>query len=81
MHRCMHFQLTTPCLAFTILEYRILYQQGRRSKETDPYLGYQQYVEAVVQVFCKKDVLRNFTKLTGEHLCQRLFFNKVAGGA
>ena len=27
----------------------------------------------------KKDVLRNFTKFTGKHLCQSLFFNKVAG--
>ena len=27
----------------------------------------------------KKDVLRNFAKFTGKHLCQRLFFNKVAG--
>ena len=31
------------------------------------------------EVFCKKGVLRNFTKSTGKHLCQRLFFNKVAG--
>ena len=31
------------------------------------------------KVFCKKDVLRNFTKSTGKHLCQSLFFNKVAG--
>ena len=30
-------------------------------------------------VFCKKGVLRNFTKFTGKHLCQSLFFNKVAG--
>ena len=26
-----------------------------------------------------KVVLRNFAKLTGKHLCQSLFFNKVAG--
>ena len=31
------------------------------------------------KVFCKKGVLRNFTKFTGIHLCQSLFFNKVAG--
>ena len=31
------------------------------------------------EVSCKKGVLRNFTKFTGKHLCQRLFFNKVAG--
>ena len=30
-------------------------------------------------VFCKKGVLRNIAKLTGKHLCQSLFFNKVAG--
>ena len=27
----------------------------------------------------KKAVLRNFAKFTEKHLCQRLFFNKVAG--
>ena len=27
------------------------------------------------EVFCKKGVLRNFTKFTGKHLCQSLFFN------
>ena len=29
-------------------------------------------------VFCRKDVLRNFAKLTGKRLCQSLFFNKAA---
>ena len=29
-------------------------------------------------VFCKKGVLINFTKFTEKHLCQSLFFNKVA---
>ena len=28
---------------------------------------------------CKKGVLRNFIKFTGKHLCQSLFFNKLAG--
>ena len=27
----------------------------------------------------RKDVLRNFAKFTGKHMCQSLFFNKVAG--
>ena len=31
------------------------------------------------EVFSKKGVLRNFTKFTGKHLCQNLFFNKFAG--
>ena len=29
--------------------------------------------------FYKKSVLRNFAKFTRKHLCQSLFFNKVAG--
>ena len=29
-------------------------------------------------VFCKKGVLRNFTKFIGKHLCWSLYFNKVA---
>ena len=31
------------------------------------------------EAFCKKSVLRNFAKFTGKHLCQSLFFIKVAG--
>ena len=31
------------------------------------------------EMFCKKGVLRNFAKFTRKHLCQSLFFNKVAG--
>ena len=31
------------------------------------------------EVFYKKGVLRNFAKFTGKHLCQSLFFHKVAG--
>ena len=28
--------------------------------------------------YIKKGVYKNFTKFTGKHLCQSLFFNKVA---
>ena len=31
------------------------------------------------EVFYKKAALRNLTRFTGKHLCQRLFFNKAAG--
>ena len=31
------------------------------------------------EMFCKNRVLRNLTTFTGKHLCQSLFFNKVAG--
>ena len=30
-------------------------------------------------MFCKRGVFTNFAKSTGKHLCQSLFFNKVAG--
>ena len=30
------------------------------------------------EVFCAKDVLRNCAIFTGKHLCQSLFFDKVA---
>ena len=30
------------------------------------------------EVFCNKGVLENFAKFTGKHLCQSLFFNKLA---
>ena len=33
------------------------------------------------EVFCKNNVLRNFAKFKGKHLCQSLFFNEVAGAA
>ena len=32
-----------------------------------------------LEVFCKKGVLKNFAKLTGEHLSVSLFVNKVVG--
>ena len=31
------------------------------------------------EVLYENDVLRSFTKFTGKHLCQSLFFNKLAG--
>ena len=30
------------------------------------------------EVFCTKGVLKSFAKFTGTHLCQSLFYNKVA---
>ena len=30
------------------------------------------------EMFCSKDVLKTFSKFTGKHLCQSLFFNKAA---
>ena len=36
----------------------------------------QSFRSSRLEVFCKKDVLRNFTKFTGKHLSQRLFLIK-----
>ena len=49
-------------------------------RQPSMYLDGPQHSEAVVQkVFCKKGVTKSFAKFTGEHLCQSLFFNNVAG--
>ena len=37
-----------------------------------------QYWSSRPEVFCEKDVLRNFTKFSGKHLCQSLFFRGSA---
>ena len=37
------------------------------------------YRSSLPEVFCEKGILRNFAKFTGKHLCQSLFFSKVAG--
>ena len=43
------------------------------------HTGKFQWSEVVVRrCSVKKVVLRNFAKFTGKHLCQRLFFNKIA---
>ena len=54
-------------------------------KHIDKYLPVQRFRTVLMssrssrpEVFCKKGTLRNFTKFTGKHLCQRLFSNKVA---
>ena len=42
------------------------------------FLQFDRYRCSRPDVFCEKGVLRNFTKFTTNHLCQSLFFNKVA---
>ena len=38
-----------------------------------------EYRSSPLELFFKKSVLENFSKFTGKHQCQSLFFNKVAG--
>ena len=42
----------------------------------DTYIG--MFRSSRPEVFCKKNVLRNFTKFTGKHVRQGLFLNKAA---
>ena len=37
------------------------------------------YRSSCPKVFCKTGNIRNFAKFTRKHLCESLFFNKVAG--
>ena len=55
--------------------------EARLEKKWKEYFGGQMLnlQKQPPEVFCKNDVLRNFAKFTGKHLCQSLFFNKVAG--
>ena len=46
----------------------------RRSDKND-----SEYGSSHPEVFCKKVVLKNFTKFTGKHLRRSFFLNKVAG--
>ena len=54
-------------------------RNGLKNEPSEPF-----YVVSLLlykkptEVFCKKDVLRNFTKFTGKQLFQILFFNNVA---
>ena len=40
--------------------------------------NFADFRSSLPEVFYKKGVLRNYAKFTGKHVCQRLFFNKVA---
>ena len=44
----------------------------------DSYFGKSINRSSHRRCFVRKGVLRNFAKFTGKHLCQSLFFNKVA---
>ena len=43
------------------------------------YRGKHRIQKPLPEVFCEKRFLKNSAKVTGKHLCQSLFFNKVAG--
>ena len=54
------------------MHFKVILWQAKRSK------GFPDR-NSCPEGFCKKDVLRNFTKFAGKHLSQSLFFNKASG--
>ena len=61
---------------FTLWDIGTAYCYGKNKQryQTDDILEFCIYPE----IFCNKNVLRNFDKFTGKHLCWSFFFNKVA---
>ena len=56
----------------------MIYVQGRIQNPTEYLSQKAQSRSSRPEVLCKKGVLRNSAKFTRKHLCQSLFFNKVA---
>ena len=63
----------TGTLCSVILNYKLF-----RALETR-FVRRGQQRSSRLEVFCRRRVLENFPKFTGKHLCQILFFDKVAG--
>ena len=67
-----HFTRFFPCFQTMFRSYDSGITQGVVEDE------FKSIQKQPLEVLCKKGVLRNFAKSTEKHLCQRLFFNKVA---
>ena len=51
-------------------------QTDNRNEDSNDVNNFQRQS---LEVFYRKGVFKNFAKFTGKHLCQSLFFDKVAG--
>ena len=73
--------ITTKLIIVALVSYRLQkIQLEKLYTQRKLYLAYGfNYRSSRPDVFSKKGVLRNFTKFTGKHLCQGLYFNKSAG--
>ena len=63
----------TKAKDFKIIEFLQVSSSSETSKRQNKNLVFKS-----LEVFYKKDVLKNFAKFTRKHLCLSLFFNKVA---
>ena len=59
--------------------YRVGFFLKKGAKFTRKKSRWSPFRSSRPKMFCKIDIHRNFAVFTGNHLCQRLFFNKVAG--
>ena len=58
---------------------KFAFKQRHKINQTRKKRLHFSYRSSPLEVFCKKVALKNFAKFTEKHLCQTLFFNKVAG--
>ena len=56
-----------------------LWRNEKEGKLTLFKIDFPEIQKQPLEISVKKDVLRNFAKFTGKHLCQSLVFDKVAG--
>ena len=69
-------------ISFTLLLIRAKFKSKSWSKISQAvpnFLKHYYFRSSHMRCSVKKDVFKNFAKFTRKHLCQRLFFNKVAG--
>ena len=64
---------------FKLPQYKRIHQVRKTGKGVGIAVFLYESRSSRPEVFCRKGVLRNCAKFTGKHLCQRLYFNKVAG--
>ena len=73
------FPLFTKSPALFLVN-RLLWVNLKSGRVTVVCMSYlmSNYRSSLLEVVCKKVVLRNFAKFAVKHLCQSLFFDKVA---
>ena len=73
--KCTAFQ----SMAWSLIVYKNTIKNCSTTLQAFFFLSFSLHHKQPPKMFCKKGVLRNFAKFTGKHVCQNLFFKKVAG--
>ena len=64
---------------WTQMKTKQLKQDSLNQQESIGFPKLTKFRSSRPEMFCKKEVLENFVKFTGKHLCHSLFFNKAVG--